>query len=112
MAEGNSMCHGPLDVLGRLVRRGGTAVTGVENRPDGLRTADAATSHAGTRSTVPGSVARHPDSRHGCATARRALTRGACALMTDSENHPVTAASLLPTNPLFTLPADEVPAGT
>ena len=72
------------------------AVTGVENSVGAVPAADAAPSHAGTRSTVPGSVARHPDSRRGCATARRALTRGACALMTDSERAPVTAASLLP----------------
>ena len=72
------------------------AVAGVENRVDGLHTADAATSHAGTRSTVPGSGARHPDFRHGCATTRRAITRGACALMTDSERQPVATASLLP----------------
>ena len=69
-------------------------VTGVDNGDGGIRTADAATSHAGTRSTVPRSVARHVDSRHGCAATRRALTRGAHALMTDSERHPVTAASL------------------
>ena len=65
------------------------AIIGVENRTDRLRTANAATSHAGTRSTVPGSVARHPDSRHGCATARRALTRSARALMTDSDRSAV-----------------------
>ena len=65
-----------------------------------MRTAAAATSYAETRSTVPGYVARHPDSRRGCAAARRALTRSACALMTDSERHPVTAASLLPASRL------------
>ena len=104
-------CTEPSRVRRRFIRLNHPAVTGVENRVSRLRSADATTSHAGTRSTVPGSVARHPDSRHGCATARRALTRGACALMTDSERHPVTAASLLPADPQFTLPADEAPAG-
>ena len=78
--------------LRRLIRLGHCAVTGVENRNSGIRTAAATTSYAKTRSTVPGSVARHPDSRHGYATARRALTGGACALMTDSERHPVPDA--------------------
>ena len=82
--------------LRRWFRVSHGADNGEENRDGMLRTADAANSCAETRSTVPGSVARHPHSRHGCATTRRALTRGAYALMTDSETHPVTAASFLP----------------
>ena len=43
------MCHGPLDVLGRLVRRGGTAVTGVENRILTIVSASATPGHADMR---------------------------------------------------------------
>ena len=49
----------PPRVLRTPLRLSHVAVTGEENRTDGLRTPDAATNHAGTRTTVPGSVARH-----------------------------------------------------
>ena len=59
-------------------------LSGVEKRDGMLRAADAATNHAGTRSTLFGFVARTADSRHSFAPIRLCWISTAFGLMTNS----------------------------